>query len=201
MTPLVLPSAITSGLVIDDALVLRVESKTGVLLTVPLADAVMGPKPKAESKKGKGSKKGSKKAATTADDAAKEALVAAAGVAADAPPLVLYAHISKVSDKRVTNLGGTYNVGSRIRARCIGVSPLDGVVSVTLNPTVIDQDIMWYDDLSAGKVVTGEVLAIEAFGLKVKLAPNVRAICPTLHLADTNVSDPSKKFTGNALIS
>lgn len=51
-----------------------------------------------------------------------------------------------------------------------------------------------YQDLEAGATVEGEVAAVEAFGLLVKLGEGVRALVPKSHLADVAVKNPKARF-------
>ena len=42
------------------------------------------------------------------------------------------------------------------------------------------------------------MITLEKFGLLVKLSPNVRAMCPTMHLGDVTVKNPETKFVGQS---
>lgn len=47
-----------------------------------------------------------------------------------------------------------FKVGQTATARVIGSRPLDGMAVVSLKPSVVQQTLMSYDELSAGQKVT-----------------------------------------------
>jgi rRNA biogenesis protein RRP5 len=107
-------------------------------------------------------------------------------------PAFAYAHVSRVSDNRDINLTKVFAVGSEHTCRVILLHRLDGLVHVSMQQSVLKQPILWYEDVKPGMLVDAEVLSLQSFGALVKLAPNVRAIIPTVHLSDVELTKVSK---------
>jgi len=75
-----------------------------------------------------------------------------------------------------------------------GSSLVEGWSAASLRPSVLSAAVLRYQDLEAGAAVEGEVAAVEAFGLLVKLGEGVRALVPKNHLADVAVKNPKARF-------
>ena len=147
----------------------RVDPRTGVMLTASPTDIASASKPSAseESKSGSKAKKQAPAAVameTDADSAAEmqpdDAINAGQDAKSDsksAEPssaaVPLFAHISRISDKHIAHLGQKFTAGQTKPVRVLSLNSLDGVANVTMNPKIIAQPIMWYDDLKPGQVV------------------------------------------------
>lgn len=74
---------------------------------------------------------------------------------------------------------------------------MEGWAAASLRPSVLSAAVLRYQDLKPAAVVEGEVQAVEAFGLLVKLGEGVRALVPKSHLADAGVKNPKTRFKVN----
>lgn len=75
-----------------------------------------------------------------------------------------------------------------------GSSLVEGWAAASLRPSVLSAAVLRYQDLAVGDSVEGEVAAVEAFGLLVKLGEGVRALVPKNHLGDVKVKNPKARF-------
>ena len=111
------------------------------------------------------------------------------------------AHISRISDQTVRLSGdsGAYQVGSQHRARVVAYNSVDGLFQLSLDPKVLDQPFLRVEDVQVGQVVHGHVESVfvdksGVAAVQVRLADDVAGVASELHLADTPLSDPSRKF-------
>lgn len=75
-----------------------------------------------------------------------------------------------------------------------GSSLVEGWAAASLRPSVLSAAVLRYQDLAVGESVSGEIAAVEAFGLLVKLGEGVRALVPKNHLGDIAVKNPKARF-------
>jgi hypothetical protein len=90
----------------------------------------------------------------------KQQLAAAAAAAAttsgsDVSTVFGYCHISHTADTRVENLAGEFPVGSSHPVRCLYLHPFDGLVHVSMRPSVLAQSVLRHEDLTLGMDVQG----------------------------------------------
>lgn len=113
-----------------------------------------------------------------------------------------FAHISQLSDERIDSISssGPYKVDSTHKVRIIGYSPVDNLYYVALKQSTLDQAFLRLEDLPVGNVVTGTVEKLilggaeGVTGILVKLSENVTGLVPEMHLSDTQLSHPERKF-------
>jgi hypothetical protein len=67
-----------------------------------------------------------------------------------------------------------FKVGQVVRARVIGRRPMDGLLVVSLKPSVVDHEQLSYADVAPGATVTGTVASADESGVVVELTPHVR---------------------------
>ncbi|CAM9794523.1 unnamed protein product, partial [Ectocarpus sp. 8 AP-2014] len=180
--------------------VVRVDPALGLLLTVPSTAEddgreVAGNAPAIKKERGQGRRE-------------RRAAAAAAAAAADGDEdendgeeqekkwktIGAYVHISRISDERVEHVEKSYKPGQKVRCRVTGSSLVEGWAAASLRPSVLSAAVLRYQDLKPGSLVEGEVAAVEAFGLLVKLGEGVRALVPKNHLGDVAVKNPKARF-------
>ncbi|KAI5266508.1 nucleic acid-binding protein [Aureobasidium subglaciale] len=113
-----------------------------------------------------------------------------------------FAHISRISDKKVDNLNetiGQYKLESTHRARVLGFNPVDGVYNVSLEQKILDQPFLRIEDVEVGQVVKATVMKIilgakGITGVLVQLADGIDGLVPESHMADVKLQHPEKKF-------
>ncbi|KAG0235897.1 rRNA biogenesis protein rrp5 [Actinomortierella wolfii] len=106
-----------------------------------------------------------------------------------------FVHISRVADDRIPTLSaaGKYRVGSTHRASVMGYDPVDGILQLSLQPSVLEQPFLRVDDIKIGSMVKGAVLSLSDKGVVVQLAKNIRGFIPTLHCVDAAVTERTPK--------
>ncbi|CAN0007892.1 unnamed protein product [Lampetra fluviatilis] len=102
-----------------------------------------------------------------------------------------FVHVKQISDKERQFL----SEDSKHKCRIIGFSHVDQAAIASLRQSVIEGPFMRYSDLELGQTVEGTVLAVDKFGLQVRLTDHVRGFVPLTHLADVAVLHPEKKFS------
>jgi rRNA biogenesis protein RRP5 len=113
-----------------------------------------------------------------------------------------FVHISRVKDGKVDGLfenSGPFKVGTTHRGRVVGYSALDGLFSISLQKSVLEQPFLRIEDIPVGDVVAGTVEKIVINerglgGLIVKIAEGISGLVPEMHLADVHLQHPEKKF-------
>ena len=61
---------------------------------------------------------------------------------------------------------------------------MEAVVSVSLQPSVLDAAVMSYSMLKPGQDVTGTVLSVDTYGVLVSVGKNIRGLVTPFHTAD-----------------
>jgi rRNA biogenesis protein RRP5 len=113
-----------------------------------------------------------------------------------------FVHISRVSDGKVESLSsstGPYKIDTVHEARIIGHNAIDGVFILSMERKVIEQPFLRLEDVKIGKVLKGTVekLLIGVNGVEgilVKIADHISGLVPEIHIADTELKHPEKKF-------
>ena len=106
--------------------------------------------------------------------------------------------ISHVSDDHVPSLSpssGLWKIGSVHDARVIGYHPLDGILQLSLKPTILAQKFLRVDDIHAGELVKGTVKKLTSTGLFISMSGNVDGVIWPNHYADIALKHPQKKFS------
>ncbi|KAK9371051.1 hypothetical protein V1509DRAFT_615635 [Lipomyces kononenkoae] len=109
-----------------------------------------------------------------------------------------FAHISRLSDGHVDEISplyGEYKVDTVHAARVVGFSHADSLFQMSLQPNVLEQRYLRFDDVKPGDIVEGEVSKIVASGgLLVKLSDGIVGHVNELHLSDVKISQPERRF-------
>lgn len=111
-----------------------------------------------------------------------------------------YVHISNASESHIEKIGKHFRVGQQVRARVIGQRLMDGMASLSLKKSVIEQQLVSYADCYPGMHVKGEVVAAEDFGAIVQLADGIKALLPTFHTSEVVATSPRGKFKVGAKV-
>lgn len=117
----------------------------------------------------------------------------------EAPPVhrFAFAHISRLSDDRMNSeqLVKSFKVGKSVDCRVLGESPMDGLLNVSLQPSVITATVLRYDELHPGLKVKAKIIKAESYGAVVSLGQGIKALITTMHLADVpRIKDPTQRF-------
>lgn len=108
-----------------------------------------------------------------------------------------YVHVSRLSDEQITNVSGTagkYKIGTTHRARVITYNPVDAVLILTLQPSVLSEKFLRVADIEIGSMVECEVERLIPAGLIVKVSKSISGLIPTVHMADVKLTRPEFKF-------
>ncbi|EXJ55871.1 hypothetical protein A1O7_08802 [Cladophialophora yegresii CBS 114405] len=113
-----------------------------------------------------------------------------------------FAHLSRLSDKKldaISELSGSFKLGSEHKARVLEFNPVDNLYIVSLQESVLQQPFLRYEDVPLGAVVKGtiEKLVIGESGVEgllVILAEGITGFVPKLHLSNVKLDHPEKKF-------
>ncbi|KAF9244529.1 hypothetical protein BU15DRAFT_85908 [Melanogaster broomeanus] len=108
-----------------------------------------------------------------------------------------FIHISHVSDDHTAVLStssGPWRVNTLHRARVIGYHPFDGVLQLSLRPSVLEQKFLQAGEVHVGEILKGTVKRLTDFALFVSISGNVDGVIWPSHYADIPLKHPSKKF-------
>lgn len=113
------------------------------------------------------------------------------------PHLDGFIHISHTSDSHVPILSsssGPWRSNTIHRARVIGYHPLDGLLQLSLRPSILDQRFLQAGDIQVGEVLKGTVKRLTDSALFVSISCNADGIIWPNHYADIPLKHPSKRF-------
>jgi len=218
------PGALPSpGLVVEAAVVLRVDPKQGLLLGVPAAAAAASSAATVAAEGGGDDKKAAKKA--TKDEGASGGgglvgcYVPIARVATAAERGVDAASKKKKGggDDEDGDGGATtgvvkgerwklekhFAVGDAVRVRVVAANLMEGVAIGTAIAAQVDASVLSARELAPGQMHKCPILAVDSYGVLLDLGGSgagARALVTTMHLADATVSDPKKRFRVGAKV-
>lgn len=86
------------------------------------------------------------------------------------------------------------------QARVVGYHPLDGILQLSLRPSVLSQRFLRVDDVVVGELVKGTVKKLTDSALFVSINGNVDAMIWPNHYADIMLRHPQKRFKIGASI-
>ncbi|KAK2461613.1 hypothetical protein APHAL10511_006076 [Amanita phalloides] len=111
-----------------------------------------------------------------------------------------FVHISHLSDDHVPSLNtsGPWKTGSLHRARVIGYFAFDGLLQLSLKPSVLNQTFMQVSDVEVGQVIKGTIKKLSEFGLFVTISGSIDGIIWPNHYADIALKHPAKRFKPGA---
>ncbi|KAA1103709.1 rRNA bioproteinsis protein rrp5 [Puccinia graminis f. sp. tritici] len=125
------------------------------------------------------------------------------GLPIEIDPPVAFAHIATISDSFLSCLSkdsGPYKVGTTHKARVTGVSPVDGVLQLTLQPSVVEQAYMRSEDIPIGALMNGTIKKLTATNLIVRIEGGHDAVVWPDHYSDVKHAHPEKKFAPGAKV-
>ncbi|CAE6485208.1 unnamed protein product [Rhizoctonia solani] len=114
-----------------------------------------------------------------------------------------FVHISQISDSLVPQLSsvsGAWRIGSSHRARVIGYHALDGLLLLSLKPSVLELEYMQVADVEVGKSLKGTIVRLRETGLVVALSDKVTGLVTPQHYADIKLKHPERKFKEGATV-
>ncbi|KAJ3219197.1 hypothetical protein HDU67_002193 [Dinochytrium kinnereticum] len=104
-------------------------------------------------------------------------------------------HISRISDTRLSSVDDEkYLVGSHHKARVTGFDWNDGLLLLSMKPSVLNSPFLRKEDIETGTVVKGTISKVENYGIHVALSEHINALVPQSHLSEMKVINPSKIF-------
>ncbi|KAF8519094.1 U3 snoRNP-associated protein Rrp5 [Hysterangium stoloniferum] len=114
-----------------------------------------------------------------------------------------YVHIRHVSDDHVPSLSpssGHWKVGTVHCARVIGFQALDGILQLSLQPSVLEQKFLQVQDVELGEVLKATVKKLTNDALFVSLSGSVDGVIWPNHYADISLKHPQKRFKEGSTI-
>ncbi|KAI0080360.1 U3 snoRNP-associated protein Rrp5 [Panus rudis PR-1116 ss-1] len=108
-----------------------------------------------------------------------------------------FVHISQTSDDHVPTLSansGPWKIGTIHRARVTGYFPFDGLLQLSMRPSVLDQKFLQVGEVQVGEVMKGTVKKLTDSALFVSISGNVDAVIWPNHYADIQLKHPQKRF-------
>lgn len=113
------------------------------------------------------------------------------------PTIQGFVHISQVSDEHVPTLSassGPWKVGTMHRARVTGYHPFDGLLQLSMKPSVLEQKFLQVGEVKVGEVIKGTVKKLTDSALFVSISGNVDGVIWPNHYADIHLKHPQKRF-------
>ncbi|ODO00747.1 rRNA biogenesis protein RRP5 [Cryptococcus wingfieldii CBS 7118] len=114
-----------------------------------------------------------------------------------------FVHISHLADERIPVLSKAvpqFKPGTLHRARVIGHSPLDGVLLLSFEQSVLSQTFMQVTELKIGQQLKGVIRKLTDTMLFVNIHGNVDGIVQPNHYADIKLKHPAKRFRPDASV-
>ncbi|KAI8646880.1 hypothetical protein BD408DRAFT_428276 [Parasitella parasitica] len=108
-----------------------------------------------------------------------------------------YVHVSRLSDERIETVSGAtgkFKIGSVHRARVLTYNPVDALLVLTLQPSVLAEKFLRVADIEIGSMVECEVEKLIPAGIIVKVSKSISGLVPTMHMADVKLTRPEFKF-------
>ncbi|KAH7885958.1 hypothetical protein F5I97DRAFT_1927833 [Phlebopus sp. FC_14] len=108
-----------------------------------------------------------------------------------------FVHISHVSDDHIPALSassGPWRVSSLHRARVVGYHLFDGILQLSLRPSIFEQKFLQAGDVHVGEFLKGTVKRLTDAALFVSISGNVDGVIWPNHYADITLKHPATKF-------
>lgn len=105
--------------------------------------------------------------------------------------------VTKVSDAENTTLdagSGEWKIGSEHKARVLKFDPVDGVVHLTLQPSVIKQKYLRVLDIKPGTKLYCTINMLQDNGMEVQITDKIKGFVSSMHMSDVVLNKPDKKF-------
>ncbi|KIO08444.1 hypothetical protein M404DRAFT_938123 [Pisolithus tinctorius Marx 270] len=114
-----------------------------------------------------------------------------------------FVHISQVSDEHTPTLSGTsshWKIATLHKARVIGHHMFDGILQLSLRPSVFLQKFLQVGDIRVGEVIKGTVKSLTDSAVFVSISERLDGVIWPNHYADVPLKYPAKKFKVGASI-
>ncbi|KAF9076092.1 hypothetical protein BDP27DRAFT_1313888 [Rhodocollybia butyracea] len=113
-----------------------------------------------------------------------------------------FVHISHISDDHLPSLSnsGSWKIGSLHRARVLGYYSFDGLLQLSLKPSVLGQKFLQVADIPVGEIIKGTIKKVGDSGMFISLSGNVDGVVWPNHFADIKLKNPAKRFKVGATI-
>lgn len=111
--------------------------------------------------------------------------------------------ISQTSDDHVPSLSsstGPWKVGTTHRARVTGYFMFDGLLQLSLRPSVLEQKFLQVGEVEVGELVKGTVKKLTDSAMFVSISGSVDGVVWPNHYADIPLKHPQKRFKPGASI-
>ncbi|KAK4705134.1 rRNA biogenesis protein RRP5, partial [Phenoliferia sp. Uapishka_3] len=113
-----------------------------------------------------------------------------------------FVHISRITDDHLASIPktGPWKAGTVHRARVINYSAVDGLVQLSLQPSVLEQAFLRVSDVKVGEIIKGTIKRLSDSALFVSISGNVDGVVWPMHYADIKLKHPEKKFKVGASV-
>lgn len=98
------------------------------------------------------------------------------------------------NDKASKHVARDFPVGTKQICRVIQYDYMDQLFIVSFQKSVMEQQVIGYSEMQVGKIVKGIIKGYLKTGALVAVSKLVTGIVPFLHLTDTRMKHPEKKF-------
>ncbi|GAA5941768.1 Rrp5p [Sporobolomyces koalae] len=107
-----------------------------------------------------------------------------------------FVHISRITDDHLNTIpkNGPWKAGTTHRGRVVGYSPVDGLVQLSFQPSVLDMRFLRVKDAQVGEVIKGTVKRLTDSAIFLDVSGNVDGVVWPMHYADIRLKHPEKKF-------
>lgn len=113
--------------------------------------------------------------------------------------VLAFVHISRLSDSHIDEISplfGEYKTSTVHQARITGYAHADGIFLASLQPSVLTQRYLQFEDVKIGDVVEdAEVIKlIDSGGILVQISDGIVGHVNELNLSDVKISQPERRF-------
>ena len=111
--------------------------------------------------------------------------------------MLILRQISHISDNHVPSIStttGEWKIGSDHVARVTGYHAFDGLLQLSLRPSVLSKKFLKVDDVSPGEIVKGTVKKLTDSALFISISGSVDGVVWPTHFADIALTHPQKRF-------
>ncbi|EPS59007.1 hypothetical protein M569_15804, partial [Genlisea aurea] len=112
--------------------------------------------------------------------------------------------ICNLSDNYVENPAVDFPIGKLVSGRVRSVEPLSKRVEVTLRTSSVDRgsDVISFDHVSAGTIISGRIKRVESFGLFISIDnTNIVGLCHISEISDSYEEHPETNYAVGQIVS
>ncbi|KZO92777.1 hypothetical protein CALVIDRAFT_540664 [Calocera viscosa TUFC12733] len=114
-----------------------------------------------------------------------------------------FVHIGQIADEHIPALSptsGAWKVGTTHEARVLGFYGLDGLLQLSLKPSVLARKFLQTGDFQAGEIVKGTIQRLTDVGMFVDVGGNISGRVAPDHYADIILKHPEKRYRSGASV-